>query len=76
LGDHFNLLTGGSHTILPREQTLRAALDWSHDLLGEAERTLFNRLAIFAGSFSLESVEAICVHEIDNASPTHGIHPS
>ncbi len=64
LDDRFNLLTGGSRAALPRQQTLRAALDWSYDLLSMAERTLFNRLAVFAGSFSLEAVEAICIDEV------------
>jgi len=68
LSDRFNLLTGGSRTALPRHQTLRAAMDWSYDLLSEAERTLFNRLAVFAGSFSLEAAESICSNE--NAGET------
>ena len=67
LVDRFNLLTGGSRAALPRQQTLRAALDWSYDLLSMAERTLFNRLAVFAGSFSLEAVEAICINEAGRA---------
>jgi non-specific serine/threonine protein kinase len=67
LDDRFNLLTGGSRAALPRQQTLRAALDWSYDLLSMAERTLFNRLAVFAGSFSLEAVEAICNDEAGRA---------
>jgi predicted ATPase len=67
LDDRFNLLTGGSRTALPRQQTLRAALDWSYDLLSMAERTLFNRLAVFAGSFSLEAVEAIGIDEAGSA---------
>ncbi|MFN8557458.1 MAG: hypothetical protein U0531_08940 [Dehalococcoidia bacterium] len=45
---------------MPRHQTLRALVDWSHDLLPEAERRLFARLAIFAGGFRLEAVEAVC----------------
>jgi predicted ATPase/DNA-binding winged helix-turn-helix (wHTH) protein len=53
LDDRFRLLTGGRRTALPRHQTLRATLDWSHGLLAEPERVLFRRLAIFAGWFSL-----------------------
>jgi predicted ATPase/DNA-binding SARP family transcriptional activator len=59
LDDRFRLLTGGDRTALPRQQTLRATLDWSHDLLSEEERELFRRLAVFAGGFDLEAVEAI-----------------
>lgn len=59
LDDQFRLLTSGSTTALPRHQTLLAAMDWSHDLLTEPERTLFRRLAVFAGSFSLEAAEII-----------------
>jgi predicted ATPase/DNA-binding winged helix-turn-helix (wHTH) protein len=55
LDDRFRLLTGGRRTALPRHQTLRATLDWSHGLLTGPERVLFHRLAIFAGSFSLEA---------------------
>ncbi len=76
LGDRFNLLTGGSRTALPRQQTLRAAMDWSYDLLSEAERTLFNRLAVFAGSFSLESAEVICSNENVIEMQYRAIQPS
>jgi predicted ATPase/DNA-binding SARP family transcriptional activator len=69
LGDRFNLLTGGTRTALPRQQTLRAAMDWSYDLLSESERNLFNRLAVFAGSFSLEAVESICANEGTSIPP-------
>jgi non-specific serine/threonine protein kinase len=60
LNDRFSLLTSGNRTALPRQQTLRAAIDWSHDLLMEAERILFRRLSIFAGGFSLDAAEAVC----------------
>ncbi len=60
LDDRFRLLTGGSRTAPPRHQTLRAALDWSYELLSEQERTLLRRLAVFAGGFTLEAVEAVC----------------
>jgi predicted ATPase/DNA-binding SARP family transcriptional activator len=61
LDDCFRLLTGGSRTALSRQQTLRAALDWSYDLLTEREQALLRRLAVFAGGFTLEAAEAICV---------------
>ncbi|MGH8896269.1 MAG: BTAD domain-containing putative transcriptional regulator [Egibacteraceae bacterium] len=60
LDDRFRLLTTGSRTALPRHQTLRAAVEWSHDLLELSERTLFRRLAVFAGSFMLEAAETVC----------------
>jgi len=59
LDDRFNLLTTGSRAAWPRQQTLRATMDWSHDLLDEAEQTLFRRLAVFAGGFSLEAIEVV-----------------
>jgi predicted ATPase len=63
LEDRFRLLTGGSRTVLPRQQTLRATLDWSYDLLIEAERALLQRLAVFAGGWTLEAAEAVCAGE-------------
>ena len=60
LGDRFRLLTGGSRTGLLHHQTLRATIDWSHDLLPEEERTLLRRLSAFAGGFTLEAAEAVC----------------
>jgi predicted ATPase/class 3 adenylate cyclase len=60
LDDRFRLLTGGSRTALPRQQTLQAAIDWSYDLLSPHERVLFNRLAVFQGGFTLEAVETVC----------------
>ena len=59
LDDRFRLLTGGSRTALPRQQTLRATIDWSHDLLTEPERALLRRLAVFAGGWTLEAAEAV-----------------
>jgi len=59
LNDRFQLLTGGQ-TILPRHQTLRATIAWSHDLLSEAEQILFRRLSVFAGGWTLESANAVC----------------
>ena len=59
LGDRFHLLTGGDKTALPRQQTLRALIDWSYDLLSAGERALFRRLAAFAGGWTLEAAEAV-----------------
>src|SRR3712207_5940804 len=57
LDDDFRLLTGGCRTAPPRQQTLRATIDWSYDLLAEEEKVLFRRLSVFAGGFSLEAAE-------------------
>jgi len=59
LDDRFRLLTGGSRT-LARQQTLESAIDWSYDLLSEDEKTLFRRLSVFAGRFSLKAAEMVC----------------
>ena len=61
LDDRFRLLTGGPRSALPRQQTLRAALDWSHDLLSDQERLLLRRLSVFAGGWTLEQAEEVCV---------------
>jgi non-specific serine/threonine protein kinase len=60
LDDCFSLLTAGSRTAIPRHQTLRATMDWSYDLLTEAEQILFRRLSIFVGGFTLEAAEVVC----------------
>src|SRR5207248_8375753 len=60
LDDRFRLLTGGSRTALPRQQTLRALIDWSYDLLSEEERALLRRLSVFAGGCTLAAAEAVC----------------
>lgn len=60
LENRFRLLTGGSRTALPRQQTLRALIDWSYSLLTEAERTLFRRLSVFVGGWDLKTAEAVC----------------
>jgi predicted ATPase/DNA-binding CsgD family transcriptional regulator len=60
LKDRFDLLKAGSRSAVPRHQTLRAAIDWSYDLLTASEQALFRKLAVFAGDFLLEAVEAIC----------------
>jgi predicted ATPase/class 3 adenylate cyclase len=62
LDDRFRLLTGGSRTALPRQQTLRAMIDWSYSLLSEEEKTLFRRLAVFVGGWTLEAAEAVCAN--------------
>ena len=59
LDDRFRLLTGGSRTALPRQQTLRGAVDWSYDLLSAPEQVLLRHLAVFAGGFSLEAAEYV-----------------
>jgi tetratricopeptide (TPR) repeat protein len=59
LDDCFRLLTGGSRTALPRHQTLRATIDWSYELLSEAERTLLERLSVFSGGWTLEAAEEV-----------------
>jgi predicted ATPase len=64
LDDAFRLLTGGSRTALPRQQTLRATLDWSYGLLPEEERALLRELSVFAGGWTLEAAEAV-----DGADP-------
>jgi predicted ATPase/class 3 adenylate cyclase len=63
LDDRFRLLTGGSRTALPRQQTLRGAIDWSHSLLPEAERSLLRRLSAFAGGWTLEAAEEVCADD-------------
>jgi tetratricopeptide (TPR) repeat protein len=63
LDDRFRLLTGGSRAALPRQQTLRALIDWSYDLLSEPERVLLQRLSVFVGGWTLEAAEAICAGE-------------
>lgn len=60
LDDRFRLLTGGARTALPRQQTLQALIDWSYDLLDDAERTTLQRLSVFAGAAPLEAVLATC----------------
>ncbi|MFY9720535.1 MAG: tetratricopeptide repeat protein, partial [Candidatus Cybelea sp.] len=59
LGDRFRLLTGGERTALPRQQTMRAAIDWSYDLLNERERQLFERMSIFSAGCTLATATAL-----------------
>jgi predicted ATPase len=60
LGDRFRLLTGGSRTALPRQQTLRATIDWSYELLPEPERRLLRWLSVFADGWTVEAAESVC----------------
>ncbi len=59
LDERFRVLTGGSRDALPRQQTMRALIDWSHDLLDERERALFRRLGVFVNGFTLEGAVAV-----------------
>jgi len=59
LDDRFRLLTGAAGCA-PHQQTLRASMDWSYELLAEGERVLLGRLAVFAGSWTLQAAEAVC----------------
>lgn len=63
LDDRFDLLTGGSRTALPRHQTLRSLIDWSYDLLADAERQLLCRVSIFAGGWTMEAAREVCSGE-------------
>ena len=63
LDDRFRLLTGGSRTAFPRQQTLRAVIDWSYDLLFDEERRIFERVACFAGHFTVTAAEEVCADE-------------
>ena len=64
LDDRFSLLTGGKRTALPRQQTLKALIDWSYDLLSEEEKILWSRLSVFSGGWTLEAAEEICSDEM------------
>jgi predicted ATPase/DNA-binding CsgD family transcriptional regulator len=63
LNDRFRLLVGGDRAALPRHQTLQTAIDWSYDLLADHERVLLRRLCVFAGRFTLQDVEGVCLGE-------------
>ena len=65
LGDRLKLLTGGARDLPGRQQTLRGAIDWSHDLLDEEDRHLFRRMSVFSGGRTLEAMEAVCDAEGD-----------
>ena len=61
LDESFRVLAAGGHGATPRHRTLRAAIDWSYNLLTDSERTLLGRLAVFSGGFTLEAAEQVCV---------------
>ena len=63
LDDQFRILTGGARTALERQQTMRAAVEWSYELLTDSERLVLNRLSVFVGGFSLEAAEEVCADE-------------
>lgn len=74
LDDRFRLLTGGSRTAMPRQQTLRALIDWSYDLLSEPERVLLSRLSVFAGGWTFDAAETVC--SLQNAEGSDGNQPT
>jgi predicted ATPase/DNA-binding CsgD family transcriptional regulator len=63
LDDSFRLLAAGGRTVMSRHKTLRATMDWSHELLPEQERILFRRLSVFAAGFTLDAAESVCAGE-------------
>jgi predicted ATPase/DNA-binding SARP family transcriptional activator len=65
LDERFGILTSGSRTALPRHRTLRALIDWTHQLLSEPERRLFRRVATFSGGWTIEAAEAVCTDAQD-----------
>jgi predicted ATPase/class 3 adenylate cyclase len=67
LDERFRLLTGGSRTALRRQQTLRALIDWSYDLLSASEQAFFHQLSVFAGGWQLEAAERVCACDSDEA---------
>ena len=78
LDDRFRLLTGGSRTALPRQQTLRALIDWSYDLLSRRSGRCCGGLSVFAGGWTLEAAEAVCsgVQEEPDCATSHEQDPS
>jgi predicted ATPase/DNA-binding XRE family transcriptional regulator len=64
LDERFRVLTGGSRTALPRQQTMWALIDWSYDLLSEKERLLFRRLSVFTGGWTLEAASEVCADDV------------
>ena len=67
LDDRFRILTGGARTAMPRQQTLEASVEWSHELLDDSERAVLRRLSVFAGGFTVEAAEAVCADEAVDA---------
>lgn len=74
LNNRFNLLTKGSRTALPRQQTLKALIDWSYDMLNEKEKLFLQRLSVFSGGWTLESAEEICSDEIIDSMEIMDLH--
>ncbi|MEU6985696.1 BTAD domain-containing putative transcriptional regulator [Streptomyces sp. NPDC046324] len=72
LDDRFRLLTSGARTVLPRQQTLRAVVDWSWDLLTEPERAVLRRMSVFSGGCDLSAAEAVCSTGDDGVSGAGG----
>jgi len=72
LGDRFRLLTGGRRTVVARQQTLQALIDWSWDLLGEADQRLLRRLSVFTGGWSLDAAAAVAGDQDDPSVPPPG----
>jgi tetratricopeptide (TPR) repeat protein len=73
LDDRFHLLTGGNRAALPRQQTLRATIEWSYNLLSDAERVLLQRLSVFAGGWALEAAQSVCSDVGQDASLPYNI---
>ncbi|HZP80237.1 MAG TPA: adenylate/guanylate cyclase domain-containing protein [Chthonomonadaceae bacterium] len=73
LDNRFQLLTGGSRTALPRQQTLHALMDWSYDLLTASEKRLFRSLSVFAGGWTLAAAEAVCADAEIERSQVRGL---
>jgi predicted ATPase/DNA-binding CsgD family transcriptional regulator len=73
LDDCFEVLAEGGRTTMPRQRTLHATMDWSHELLGHEERVLFRRLSVFVGGFNLEAAEAVCAGEEIERSEVLGL---
>ncbi|WP_406381058.1 AfsR/SARP family transcriptional regulator [Streptomyces sp. NBC_01618] len=73
LDDRFRLLASGARTVLPRQQTLRAVVDWSWDLLDDAERAVLRRLSVFTGGCTLAAAEAVCADGPQDAREVAGL---
>ncbi len=73
LGDRFRLLDGGARTAVPRQQTLRAAIDWSYELLSGEEAELFQRLAVFVSPWRMADAETVCADEVIPAGRVVGL---
>lgn len=77
LGRRLKLLTGGARDLPERQRTLRGAIEWSHALLDEGEKTLFARMAVFSGGRTLDAIEAVCdAGEICPRTPSRVSPPS